>query len=44
MKNRTRGLRRWFLISGLLGVLVALVLMTLAAYHVVVHGTNPQLL
>lgn len=28
-------LRRWFLLSGCLGVLVALTLMTIATYHVV---------
>jgi|GEM_PF-6921363 hypothetical protein len=30
-----KGLRRWFLISGCLGVLVALTLMTAATYHMV---------
>ena len=30
-----KGLRRWFLISGCLGVLVALTLMTAAAHHAV---------
>lgn len=30
-----KGLRRWFMISGFLGVLIALTLMTIATYHVV---------
>ena len=35
MKNRTRGLGRWFLVSGCLGVFVALALMVLGASHIV---------
>ena len=35
MKNRTRLFSRWFLVSGCLGVLVALTLMATTARHVV---------
>jgi hypothetical protein len=35
MKNWTRGLGRWFLVSGCLGVFVALALMALGARHIV---------
>ena len=35
MKNRTKRLRRWFLVSGCVGVFVALVLMAMGASHVV---------
>jgi hypothetical protein len=35
MKNRTRGLGRWFLAAGCLGVLVALTLTVLGTSHIV---------
>jgi hypothetical protein len=35
MKNRSRRLGRWFLVSGCLGVFVALALMALGASHIV---------
>jgi hypothetical protein len=35
MKNMTRGLGRWFLVSGTLGVVVALALMAIGASHIV---------
>jgi len=38
MKNRTRRLTRWFLMCGCLGVFVALILMAMAANHVVRPG------
>ena len=38
MKNRTTGLGRWFLVSGCLGVLVALTLVVPGTSHIV-HPT-----
>jgi predicted cobalt transporter CbtA len=35
MKDRSRGLRRWFLVSGCLGVIVALALLVMGASHIV---------